>query len=58
MAPRLRPRFGQLEGVPRGQIFVLPPPRPLTALRIERERGGAWSVAEIRVYPADGPGGR
>jgi hypothetical protein len=52
VAPRLRPRFGQLEGVPAGQVFVLTPPRRLEALRLVRPQGAQWSVAELRVYLA------
>jgi len=48
-APRLRPRFDQLRGLPHGQVFILTPPRRLDALRLLRQEGGAWSVAEIRV---------
>jgi 4-amino-4-deoxy-L-arabinose transferase-like glycosyltransferase len=72
-APRLRPRFGQIHGLAPGQVFVLTPPRPLAALRLVRQQGEQWSVAEIRVYLAEpvpnlagagsearhsGPGGR
>jgi hypothetical protein len=54
-APRLRPRFEQLEGLPNGQVFVLTPPRPLDAVRVVRRRGDAWSVSEIRVIQARQP---
>jgi hypothetical protein len=39
----------QRPDIPRGQEVVLTPPRELTALRVLRDRSGAWSVAEIRV---------
>jgi len=43
----------QRDEVPRGQVFVLTGGDVLTGLRLERARGGTWSVAEIRVLTRD-----
>lgn len=44
----------QLRGGPHGQVYVLTPPRPLLALRIERRAGGPWSLAAVRVFALTG----
>jgi hypothetical protein len=40
----------QRPDLPRGQEVVLTPPRELFALRVLRDRSGAWSVAELRAF--------
>ncbi len=43
----------QREGVPHGQVFAAGSAQSVTGLRLERPRGGPWSVAEIRVLVRD-----
>ena len=40
----------QRAGAPHGQIYVLVPPASLRGLRIERQAGGPWSLATVRVF--------
>jgi hypothetical protein len=44
----------QRAGAPHGQVYVLTPPRPILALRIERRAGGPWSLASVRVFALTG----
>ena len=39
----------QRAGGPHGQVYALVPARELTALRLERDEGRAWNLAELRV---------
>jgi hypothetical protein len=47
----IRPKK-QRRDVPNGQELILVPPRDLTALRLQRDQPGAWSVAELRAFVA------
>lgn len=40
----------QVQTVPHGQVYLLLSPHPLVGLRIVRESGGQWGLAEVRLF--------